>query len=199
MSLSYLITKGADVFEEPQWWKEDEFLESGHAATVILLKFRILMKLGEVQNTARALAACCLSLEIINQVRGWLLDISTLARHPDLANADTATLTRMIKRVKDQIWGLYLAMEKSNTHFGFLLVAMYVKSEEVQKPESFTLGSLERAQLILSSNYPAWAETSRVLDQIDSVWRLRINQRQTAHRDAFAEAREFIIYNTAYC
>lgn len=122
------VTQDADLLEEPEWWIGESFVLA-HATAVMLIKLRILSTLRNLQNALRALGASCLPLEIVNQVRGFfLLDnspMSRIARHLDFANADTETLAAMIKKVKYQIWALYLAVEKTNMHIWSLFISMH--------------------------------------------------------------------------
>ncbi|KAJ0103728.1 hypothetical protein J7T55_001744 [Diaporthe amygdali] len=183
MALPYLDTKDVDVLENPSWWAGG-YLNFSHAAAVILIKLRFLSNLRDLQNTARAFQASTLPCQVVNQVRGNLLDDSLLVGRQDLAAADTVTLAAMIERVRKQVWELYLAVEEANMHFWGRLISMQDDGDGLQKPESYFRGSPEEADLIALRNYAAWEETPKALDEIDAVWLLHLDMVAAAHEDA---------------
>lgn len=168
MELPYLDTRDADALEEPQLWT-CEFLNLSHASTVMLIKVRILLKLKDLQNTARALQGFILPREIVDQVRWELLDESLLAGRRGLASSDTATLAAMIEKVKKQIWALYSAVGYENMNFWPVLILMQDEDIEVERPDTYSRGSPEEADLMALYNYPAWEETPGALDEIDAI------------------------------
>lgn len=184
MGLPYLDTRAADILEEPRWWT-GRFMELSHAAVVMLIKLRVLLKLRDLQNTARALQASTLPCEIVNQVREEVLGDSPLAGRRDLAVADTATVAAMLERVRKQIWTLYFAVEDANMHFWPDLIGVQDDDEELQTPEAYTAGSPEQAQLTILYNYPAWEETPAALDELEIVWHIHVGKVVSAHRHEF--------------
>lgn len=183
MSLPHLDTKDADMLEEPQWWT-GKVLDLSHASAVTLMKLRILMKLRDLQNTGRAFQASALPYEIISQVREEMLNDSPLAGRRDLAIADTATLTAMIKRVKKQIWTLYKAVEKANMHFWSLLESLEDDYESLQYPNSYSQGSEGEADLMMLYNYPAWEETPGAINKIRTLWVIQFEKKERQRRDS---------------
>jgi hypothetical protein len=167
--LPHLDTRDADAFEEPEWWTR-RFLDLSHASAVMLIKLRLLFRLRDLQNTARALQAFTLPREIVDRLRGELLEGSLLAGRQALASADTATLAAMIERVRNQIWALYSAVEDANANFWPLLLAIKDEDLELERPDSYSPGSPEEAKLMALYNYPAWEETPGALDEIDAIW-----------------------------
>lgn len=167
--LPFLDTRDADALEEPEWCT-GRFLDLSHAAVVMLIKFRLLFTLRGLQNTPRALKASTLPREIVDQVRGELLADSLLAERRDLASADTPALAATIERVKKQIWRLYFAVKDANPHFWSLLIAIKDENMELERPDSYSIGSPEEAELMALFNYPAWEETPGALEEIEAIW-----------------------------
>ncbi|KAH8777327.1 hypothetical protein F5883DRAFT_695644 [Diaporthe sp. PMI_573] len=137
--LPHLDTRDADAFEEPEWWTR-RFLDLSHASTVMLIKLRLLFRLRDLQNTARALQAFTLPREIVDQ------------------------------RVRNQIWALYSAVEAANANFWPLLLAIKHEDLELERPDSYSSGLPEEAKLMALYNYPAWEETPGALDEMDAIW-----------------------------
>ncbi|KAI3397101.1 hypothetical protein diail_11244 [Diaporthe ilicicola] len=169
MELPHLDTRDADALEEPKWWS-GRFLDLSHASTVMLIKLRILLRLRDLQNTARALQASTLPIEIVDQVRWELLGDSLLAGRRALATSDTTTLAAMIARVRKQIWALYTAVRDANLSFWTVLCLMRDEAVEVERPDAYSPGSPEEANLMALYNYPAWEETPGALDELGAIW-----------------------------
>lgn len=182
IELSYLDTKDADFLEEPTWWM-GRFVGLGHATAVVLIKLRVLLQLRDLQNTARALQASPLPCEIVNQVREASLANGPLVGRRDLAVADTATLTAMIERVRKQIRALYFAVEEANMHFWTLLLNMQNEEEGLKRPDCYSMGSPEEADLIMLYSYAAWEETPGAVEEVDEIWCLHMDEVADAHKD----------------
>jgi hypothetical protein len=205
LELPYLDTKDADVLEDPTWWTGG-IINLSHAAAVMLIKLRVLLNLRDLQNTARALRISTLPCEIVNQVRGKLLGDGLLVRRQDLAAADTVTLAAMIERVRKQVWELYLAVEEANMHFWDRLINMHDDDDGLQKPECYSRGSPEMADLIALCNYAAWEETPGALDEIEAVWLLHVDMEADAQEgasfdeddDFFDNEEEGAVYDFSY-
>lgn len=166
MELPHLDTRDADALEEPEWWTCD-FLNLSHASTVVLIKLRILFKLRNLQNTARALYGSILPREIVDQVRWELFGESILAGRPALASSDTATLAAMIEKLKKQILTLYSAVRDANISFWQALILM--QDEDVKVRDDCSPESPKEADMVALHNYPAWKETPGALDEIHAI------------------------------
>lgn len=183
MELPCLSTRGADALEEPEWWT-GEFLNLSHASTVVLIKMRLIFTLRDLQNTPRALQESPLPREIVDQVRVELLGDSLLAGRRGLASADTPTLAAMIERLKKQIWELYSAVDVANMDLWSLLLAKSQGDLGLEMPVAYPPGSMEEAELMVTSNYMAWEETYGATDELGAIWACRNMERIIAARAA---------------
>lgn len=167
--LPHLDTRDADLFEEPTWWT-GRYLDLSHASVVMLIKLRLFFTLLDLQNTPRALQDSMLPREIVDQVRWELLRDSLLGRRRGIASADTAALAAMIDRVKKQIWALYTAVTSANADFWSLLIAVTDEEIELDRPDSYSIGSREEAELVVLYNFMAWEETPGSLGELFKIF-----------------------------
>ncbi|KAL1883298.1 hypothetical protein Daus18300_000356 [Diaporthe australafricana] len=99
MTEPYLDVKGADVFESPRGPRK---LQLGHAASVMLIKVRILLDLEHMLNATRAFQGAA-QQEIIDIIRGEALVSSVVAARRDIVQASQERTEELWRLVYGQV------------------------------------------------------------------------------------------------
>ena len=150
IDLPYLNVHNADVLEPPcdfcNGWSG-----IGHTVPLALVKIRLL-HIQAMDNATMAIGPV-VPQEILDQVRREITGSdaipSSLVCQRNLAPA-MATL-------RGQITQLFGAVDGDNKHFWPMLVNP--GSNLTSMPSTYSLGSVQEAQMILKHNHPSWTET----------------------------------------
>lgn len=167
----YLDLQGEDVLEDTMdvWAsRSDQMLT--FVAAVILIKLRVLVDLIAMQN-ARRLLSGVLPAEIIDMIRGHLAG-PVLSSRPDIFRGGTEEATHLIRKLKHQALGLYLALIKSNTPFWDLMLDDDPEAVERNKRRELDPQSIEEADLLARYNFMPWLMNPAALEAI-RAWRKR--------------------------
>ncbi|PTB61689.1 hypothetical protein BBK36DRAFT_62512 [Trichoderma citrinoviride] len=168
MSLPFLDTKNADVFEEPpSCLMRTTFMDMSHAAALMLIKVRILLDLQAIQNARIALKGS-IPTEVIEMIRGQLVGNIVGARQ-DILLAPPEQTSQLVDKIKKQIQALYKAVKTYNPHFWKLLVNDPDAGVLRRPAHAYSPRTEDEALLVLGYNYAAWYETPGAVDMLKSL------------------------------
>ncbi|KAL6871746.1 hypothetical protein HDV57DRAFT_272005 [Trichoderma longibrachiatum] len=168
MSLPFLDTKDADVFEEPpNGLLRTTFMDMSQAVALILIKVRILLDLQAIQNARIALKGS-IPAEVIEMVRGQLVG-NIVGPRQDILFAQTEETSGLVGKMKRQIQALYRAVKTYNPHFWKLLVNDPDAGVLRRPAHAYSPRTEDEALLVLGYNYAAWYETPGAVDMLKNL------------------------------
>lgn len=168
MDLPFLDVSGADVLEPPPAiWLDSVFVDISHAATLLLVKARVLLDLRAAQNVRLALHGAK-PHEIVDLIRGYLVGPVVRAR-PELLRAGLDETARLVDTVKAQIRQLYRAVQSYSPHFWELLIENPDAGVLRRPTGPYATRSKDEALLNVGYCYAAWYETPGAVDLLRSL------------------------------
>jgi hypothetical protein len=156
--LPYLDTKGADVFEPVERFTKTHF-NTSHSIAVTLVKVRLLLDVQSLQNSG--LLGEKVPQEILDSIRGQLAGNIIGANKDIMASKDQ---TPLIKKLESQVKEMYDGVKKSNKSYWTAL--LNPGRHLGKRPQMYSPGSLQHAELILQYSYDSWAETPGAIEMI---------------------------------
>ena len=75
-----------------------------------------------------------------------------------------------IRELEEQVRQLYSHVHEENPHFWSLLLYPGVFLEKDERPNTYSLGSFEEAQIMLGYSYDAWVDTPGALAVIKAKY-----------------------------
>ena len=163
LSIPFLDIKNANCFESPRRYFIKEFGSLSHTAAILLLKIRLLKDVRDLQNSS--IIGENVLQELLDDLRRDLVSGSIVAENKDIMNARDCT--RFIWDLEEQVELLYLAVEDLNENF---LPALLDPAQHMTaRPEAYSHGSLEEAQIVLQSSLDAWQETPGAIEHMREV------------------------------
>lgn len=156
MDEPYLDVEGADVLESPEGLWTGGWIQLGHAASVALIKVRVLLDLQHMQNATRAFEGAA-PREIIDEIRGGELVSGVVASRKDIVQASAERTAELVGLVKGQVKMLFDTIARYNPAFWRMLLDP--RSRPARRPDSYSPRSEEEAALIVMYSYEAWRET----------------------------------------
>lgn len=106
--------------------------------------------------------------ETLDAVRSHLPRSPIVSRNRALLRR--ADHTTEISELEDQVGQLYAHIQKSNPHCWGVLLYPGDLFEKDQRPGSYSMGSMEEAQIKLGFSYDAWVETPGALAVIKAKY-----------------------------
>lgn len=162
MDSPYLDVRGADVFE-PVGCMDIDFPDLSHFVSLTLLKVKLLLDLLKVQQSTASLGPKA-PREILDLIQTSVPLSPVVKGNRELMGVEEANRLATIEKLKEQIDQLYGIVEKANTHFWPHLSnpGPYLN----ERPEAYSMGSLEETVLTLQNTHAAWAESPGAMDFI---------------------------------
>lgn len=162
--LPYLDVKGADAFE-PVKCIDGEFSDLSHFISATLLKVKLLLDLLKLQQSTASLGPK-VPQEILDLIQTSVPQSPIIKGSRELMGGEEANRLATIEKLKEQINQLYGIVDKGNKHFWphLLNPGPYLN----ERPESYSMGSVEESVLTLHYTHAAWAETPGAIDFINA-------------------------------
>ncbi|KPI39619.1 uncharacterized protein AB675_3301 [Cyphellophora attinorum] len=160
--LPYLDIKDANIFEDVSWMKSK--YGSVHQRTaMLLLKLKLLIDIINIKLT-RKVTASRLPVELWRRAE---LDAIRSPVSKQWAGKPYQDLTATQQELEEQIKYTARYLQDSNQNF----MQMLFEPEDYlgERPNAYSPGSYEEAQLALSYSYAAWWEHIGVLELLDSA------------------------------
>ncbi|KAH6976723.1 hypothetical protein EDB80DRAFT_302808 [Ilyonectria destructans] len=162
MTLPHLNIRGADVFEDPDFFGKHPTLN--HVVAVLLLKLKLLVDIRNLKITRNILALRRLPFDL-----GELIE-QAVVRSPLSAKLQKESLESLPKtemKLLSQVRLLGATLREANQNFMFCL---FEPDEALaEKPESYSHGSWEEMALAMQNSYAAFWETEGVLDMLNDA------------------------------
>lgn len=178
MTIPHLDIRGADVFEDPDYFHR--FSALNHIVAILLLKLKLLVDIRSLKVTRKVLAARLLPLDL------WESIEMPVVRSPlstKLQKESSQSLSRTEEKLLNQTRLLGASLREVNNNFLFFL---FDPDEALcEKPEAYSIGSWEEMTLAMQNSYAAFWETEGVLDMLNDA-------RACAARDSESEIEDMM-------
>lgn len=161
MSEPFLDLRDENVFE-PVTEFIKEYAEVAHAASLMLIKMRLLMDAQTLQNSHFLYDdECILPSEIVDRIRKEAVGKIIAQKKDILTNTDQRSL---IETLEEQIRQLFQFVKANNKYVwpGILDPAEYLE----EFATSYSIGSKEHAAVIIQNVYDAFVETTGSIEML---------------------------------
>lgn len=159
MDLGYWDVQDANAFE-PITGLAHKFRDLGMLNVLVLLKIKLLLDLLALNNSAGVLSHR-FPREIFNAIRLHVPRSPIISRNRALVERDDHITE--IRELEDQVCQLYAHVDQCNRHCWGVLLDPGDLLEKKKRPDSYSRGSIEEAQIMLGYSYDAWTETPGAL------------------------------------
>lgn len=158
-----------DVLESPEGMWRGPLIQLGHAASVVLIKVRILLDLQHTLNATRAFEGA-MPREVIEEIRGSELVSCVVAWRKDIIHASTDRTAELLLLVKRQVMVLFRTISIYNRAFWPALVDPDSRPEK--RPDVYSPRSEEEASIMVMHNCEAWRETPGSVEVVKSLMKV---------------------------
>lgn len=160
---AFLHIRDADSFEDVDLFCS-KYTPLSYLVPLALLKTKLLLDLLAVRNSETSEISAKVPREILNIIQHQAVRTDIIEKRLNVLQSQEQDLTKQINALKGQIRKLYETTNSANRHLWRILLKPGTHLES--KPEFYSAGDLEEAQLILRYSYATWVETPGALEVI---------------------------------
>ncbi|KAJ6015059.1 hypothetical protein N7540_009650 [Penicillium herquei] len=160
--LPYLDINGADPFESVDQHVK-AFVILSHTVSLTLLKIKLLLDLMKIRHSTSTVGPK-VPREILNLIQTSIPQSPLVRENSSIMGGEDQDRLTCIERLKGQIDQLYEKIDSANAYFWPHLVNPGHHLGD--RPEAYSMGSVEEMTLALQWTYAAWTETPGAIDFI---------------------------------